>query len=65
VTVVNEAAVIALGGLALLWGAGGLALLWGAACLTVVDWQAVSPLVSHASTAIGLPATAIAMPWPS
>ncbi|MFN8130201.1 MAG: GGDEF domain-containing protein [Solirubrobacteraceae bacterium] len=52
VTIANRTTVISL---------GGLAIAWGLACLTVVDWQKASPLVSHASTACGLPATAIAM----
>ncbi len=52
VTITSSGAVLAL---------GGLAMLWGLACLTIVDWERASPLVSHASTALGLPATAIAM----
>ena len=34
---------------------------WGLACLFLIPWERVSPLVSHFSSAMGLPLTAIVM----
>jgi diguanylate cyclase (GGDEF)-like protein len=39
-------------------GAGAV---WGVIALTVVPWQRVSPIVSHLSSGMGLPLTALAM----
>lgn len=42
-------------------GAAGLGTVWGALCLTLVPWERAHPLVSHVSTFLGLPLTAVAM----
>jgi len=34
---------------------------WGVVCLTLVPWRRVAPWVSHLSSAMGLPLTAVAM----
>jgi diguanylate cyclase (GGDEF)-like protein len=41
--------------------ASGFSLLWGLACLLWIPWPTVHPLVSHLSSAMGLPLTAITM----
>lgn len=39
----------------------GVGVLWGVAALTLVSWDRVHPLVSHLSSFLGLPITAIVM----
>ena len=39
----------------------GFGVLWGLLCLFVIPWRRVGPLVSHLSSGMGLPLTAIAM----
>lgn len=39
----------------------GVGLLWGAVALTLVPWERVPPLVSHLSSFMGFPTTAIVM----
>jgi diguanylate cyclase (GGDEF)-like protein len=39
----------------------GLGAAWGVACLTVIDWERAGPLVSHFSSFMGLPITAVTM----
>ena len=41
--------------------ASGFSLVWGVACLLVIPWPTVNPLVSHLSSGMGLPLTAITM----
>ncbi len=36
-------------------------LIWGVACLVLIPWQTINPLVSHLSSGMGLPLTAIGM----
>lgn len=38
-----------------------LGIAWGLICLTLIPWQRVHPVVSHLSSAMGLPITAAAM----
>ncbi len=38
-----------------------IGVVWGIACLTVVPWSNVPPIVSHLSSLMGLPITAVAM----
>lgn len=42
-------------------GIAALSAVWGLACLFLIPWRRVSPLVSHLSSAMGLPLTAVAM----
>ena len=42
-------------------GLAAFSVVWGLACLFLIPWGRVHPLVSHFSSAMGLPLTAIAM----
>ena len=42
-------------------GLSAVGVIWGVACLFVIPWRSINPLVSHLSTGMGLPLTAIAM----
>ena len=48
-------------GAELLAAVAGAGLLWGAVALTVVPWERMPPVVSHLSSFMGLPITAIVM----
>ena len=41
--------------------ASAFGLVWGATCILLIPWDRVHPLVSHFSSAMGLPLTAVAM----